>query len=216
MDEEKRYVWYASFGSNLFRDRFRCYIEGGRPSGSNRAEVGSRDCTLPVRDKPVRLPYSLYFAGWSDRWNGAGAFIDTVRNENTETWGRMYLITEEQFEDVVRQENGLHTLNVNLDNVMQSGSDLINEDSYYGNLLYAGESDGYSIFTFTNAHPQSEQTITKPSPSYLRMLISGFLEAYTSDVNQIKNYLYPKRGVNDFYTMQEIEALITEVIEEKA
>ena len=29
-------VWYASYGSNLARDRFLCYLEGGRPKGATR------------------------------------------------------------------------------------------------------------------------------------------------------------------------------------
>ena len=28
------YVWYASYGSNMNRERFLCYIRGGQPEGA--------------------------------------------------------------------------------------------------------------------------------------------------------------------------------------
>ena len=42
-------VWYVSYGSNMCRDRLRCYIEGGRPRGGALEYVGARDDTLPAR-----------------------------------------------------------------------------------------------------------------------------------------------------------------------
>lgn len=33
LNGRKTYVWYASFGSNLWEDRFMCYIKGGKVSG---------------------------------------------------------------------------------------------------------------------------------------------------------------------------------------
>lgn len=214
MSKQMNYVWYASFGSNLFQDRFRCYIEGGQPPGSNRREVGSRDCTLPIKNSPVSLPYKLYFSGWSDRWDGAGAFIDTVKDEQAETWGRMYLITDEQFEDVVRQENGVEDMTVDIEEVKKKGSLIIDGGSYYGNLLYAGDEEGYPIFTFTNPKPLSEMTITRPSTPYLAMLIRGFMEAYTQDVERITNYLYEKPGVPEHYSRKEIHKFVQEVAEQ--
>ena len=43
-------VWYVSYGSNLHRDRFQSYLEGGRMPGGLRADAGCRDPSEPVAD----------------------------------------------------------------------------------------------------------------------------------------------------------------------
>lgn len=69
-------VWYVSYGSNLMEERFHCYIKGGIPAGSNEAEKGCRDHTLPVHNKGCELPYPLYFAKDTSKWGTGGvAFI---------------------------------------------------------------------------------------------------------------------------------------------
>jgi hypothetical protein len=99
-------VWYAGYGSNLLRARFDCYINGGTPAGSTRTYTGCRDKTPPRADRQVKLPHQLYFADRSEAWGGAVAFISPTPS-NATTFARMYLITYGQFNDVVRQENGL-------------------------------------------------------------------------------------------------------------
>lgn len=105
---KKELVWYASYGSNLLRSRFMCYIRGGRPKSSSKGYRGCTDKSEPLKDKPVRIPHELYFSGRSSVWGGGGggvAFIKPTRASKGEfTLGRMYLITREQFTQVVRQE----------------------------------------------------------------------------------------------------------------
>ena len=36
--QTKKYLWYASYGSNLNLDRFMCYIVGGKPKNSTKIE----------------------------------------------------------------------------------------------------------------------------------------------------------------------------------
>jgi hypothetical protein len=88
-----RLVWYAGYGSNLKRSRFESYVNG------------CRDRSVPRCDRPIELSYELYFAGHSDTWGGAPAFIRRSSG-NVRAYGRMYLISHSQFNDVVRQENG--------------------------------------------------------------------------------------------------------------
>ena len=100
-------VWYASYGSNLLYDRFMCYINGGTPEGSSKRCEGCSDRTPPQDRKSITIPHELYFAENSRSWEGKGvAFVKSQRNENFQTLGRMYLITREQFVQIVRQENG--------------------------------------------------------------------------------------------------------------
>ena len=103
-----KYVWYASYGSNLLRERFLCYIQGGLIPGNDKAERGARNPSLPIDDRRIIIKHDLFFALESEKWQGSGvAFIDYHHNNHAKTLGRMYRITEEQFIDVVLQENGL-------------------------------------------------------------------------------------------------------------
>lgn len=88
-----RLVWYAGYGSNLKSSRFESYVNG------------CRERSAPRGNRPIELPYELYFAGRSDTWGGAPAFIRRSSG-NVRSYGRMYLISQGQFNDVVRQENG--------------------------------------------------------------------------------------------------------------
>ncbi|MFC0524213.1 hypothetical protein ACFFGV_11620 [Pontibacillus salicampi] len=211
MKHNSRLVWYASFGSNLFRDRFMCYITGGQPEGSNRSEVGCRDHTLPRETRAVSLPYGLYFSGYSDRWDGAAAYIDTTQDDENHSWARMYLITEEQFEDVVRQENGIEELEVNIDDIMEKGNVMV-QDSPYGNLIYAGEEDGYPIFTFTSPKAMRDRETNQPSLRYLTMLVRGYMEAHTEDPVKITNYLMEKPGIKEHYSYHELLAFAEDLL----
>src|SRR5574341_764364 len=99
------HIWYASYGSNLSKDRFYCYIMGGRPQGAEKIYVGCRDKTPPVLEKPVILHHELYFAKSSRTWqNGGVGFVRTEPDTSVQTRGNMYLITKEQFCDVIKQE----------------------------------------------------------------------------------------------------------------
>ena len=72
----KKYLWYASYGSNLQRNRFLCYIRGGRPFGSSTNHEGSRSNSYPISEKPIVLNHELYFAKKTPNWdNGGVAFI---------------------------------------------------------------------------------------------------------------------------------------------
>ena len=41
-------IWYAAYGTNLNKDRFLCYINGGIPEGTHSFDIGCRDKTFPL------------------------------------------------------------------------------------------------------------------------------------------------------------------------
>jgi hypothetical protein len=98
-------VWYASYGSNLKRERFVCYIKGGTPKGSAKRNEGCRDKSEPAESRPISINGEIYFAGQSRPWGNGGVAFIRENSEQGSTLGRKYLITEEQFNDVVMQEN---------------------------------------------------------------------------------------------------------------
>jgi hypothetical protein len=69
-------VWYASYGSNLKRARFMCYIKGGTPPGGAKPNKGCfRDKTDPIEIRQISLNYELYFAGQSGTWGNGGVLV---------------------------------------------------------------------------------------------------------------------------------------------
>ncbi|WP_209124547.1 hypothetical protein [Alkalihalobacillus sp. BA299] len=207
MKQQKSYVWYASYGSNLSKDRFLCYIKGGKPEGSEKVEVGCRDQSLPIKEKSHRMQYPLYFAKESRRWQKQGvAFIGLTKNEKYCTYSRKYLITEEQFFDVVKQENNGVELNFDFDEVKQNRYQTLRK-TWYGTILYVGEEEGYPIFTFT-ADWDLNVPFNKPSQEYLSMIIEGLKRNVKLSNSDIIQYLISKPGVTGYYSHSELEQLI--------
>lgn len=166
--EEQAFVWYACYGSNLCKERFLWYIQGGGPKNN----PGCQDKTLPVVDRPYTIPYGLYFANHSKTWgNGGVAFLKTERNEKANTLGRAYLITNALFEDVKRQEGA--------------------SANWYGHVLDLGTLGGIPVKTLTRVPEKSGQyVINTPSLEYLDMLRRGIWETYPSmTVEEVSKYL---------------------------
>ncbi len=201
-------VWYASYGSNLCSRRFMGYIEGGQPDDVSSSHPGCRDKTPPKDDQPIKISYPLYFAKQSPRWDGKGvAFIGLKKEETDVTLGRMYLITEQQFIDVVSQENDEAKISIDFQKAKQRGS-MVFHESWYGNLVYLGEQDGFPIYTFTSDKNIAMETPVAPSPQYLQEIISGLKEVYPVTDEDIVKYLITKPGIKDNYTIGELAHLL--------
>src|SRR5690348_6833173 len=100
--EDNTWVWYAAYGTNLRRERFLCYLGGGRPEGALRGYPGCRDRSPPRAEVVLSLPGRLTFGGESSTWTGGMAFLET--SASTRVWARGYLVTVGQLSDVLAQE----------------------------------------------------------------------------------------------------------------
>lgn len=178
-----KYVWYVGYGSNLFRKRFLCYIEGGQFELGGSNSRGCKDKTLPMKDKHIHIPYALYFAKNARTWDNQGvAFISTERDESKQTYGRMWKVTENQFSEICEQEGEWYNVEVDL-----------GQDEY-----------GIPIRTITNG---VQLMPNKPSDKYLRTMILGLRETFRLDNESILRYLMEKRGIKGKMTQTEIIAL---------
>ena len=154
MDERENLVWYASYGSNIMYDRFLCYIQGGTFYANNKQYNGCKDKTPPLSSKAVIIPYEMYFGNESSSWkNNDGkktgvAFLDTLKKGATV--GRMYLITEKQFDDIWEQECKLA--------------------DWYDKKVFLGEYEGFPVWTFTNSKGCDKE---EPSEKYLDVIRKG-------------------------------------------
>ncbi len=167
----REYVWYVSYGSNMLKERFMCYIEGGA-YGQSRYHSPCRDTTPPLAVRAIELPFEMYFANVSGSWHGSGvSFLDTTRPGRA--LGVAYLITKEQFDHVVFEEN--------------SGRAQNREYGWYEDTIDLGTMDGIEVKTITNEEPRVSN---EPSEAYLETLFKGIRQNWPemSD-EQIRDYL---------------------------
>jgi hypothetical protein len=69
-------IWYVAYGSNLSRERFRTYLQGGQPDGSERSYPGCRDTSDELDSFGLLIAGGVYFAGRSSGWGAGMAFYD--------------------------------------------------------------------------------------------------------------------------------------------
>ncbi|WP_163970259.1 hypothetical protein [Oceanobacillus halotolerans] len=196
-------VWYVSYGSNICEDRFLCYIYGGTPEGSEKREVGCHDKTPPKRSEKAEIPYPLYFAKEKSKWGKGGvAFIGNETKREELTIARKYLITAEQFCEVVEQENNNQRLDIDVNKIISEGHLDINA-GWYGRLMYLGDKNGNPMFTFTNTEPMTDQTFTIPPSTYLSIIGRGLLELGLTD-EAVAEYFLLKRGIKGKFTKESL------------
>ena len=148
---EKQYIWYVGYGSNLCEKRFLNYIKGGKFEWGGSDAKGCSDRTDPEDNKPIQIPYRLYFARSARNWGRGGvAFLRNYKevDRNLWTWGRMWKITKEQYNHVRNQEG----------------------PRWYNEEIELGELKDIPIYTITY---NAEQLIKRPAECYLRTIILG-------------------------------------------
>lgn len=191
-------VWYASYGSNMCRERLLAYLLGGRPEGARRSYVGSRTPAEPVDDITLELPGRLYFAGESPTWGGGVAFYD--HDEPGPTVARAYRITTGQFADIAAQE--MHRLpepGDPIEEVIVGGLETGRHEAgpgHYETLIEVGRHDGLPILTFTAPHGYDAVPHSKPSAAYRAMLAQGLRESRGWSDERIDDYLEAAIGAS--------------------
>ncbi|SHF79941.1 hypothetical protein SAMN05444483_102420 [Salegentibacter echinorum] len=209
MSQEEPKVWYACYGSNLLKERFSCYIGGGQPANAKRVYPGCTNKTLPKESKRIIINRELYFAKSSKTWSGGGAgFIKSNYEDNVETLGRMYLITEQQFVDLVQQEIKFEGhFDIDLKKVIREGFLDMKNNSWYGQIIYLGNEDSYPIYTFTNEDYLADD-INAPHEFYLKIIIEGLKETYAMNNAEIETYLKEKEGIKGFPIANKLAEII--------
>lgn len=187
------YLWYASYGSNMWMPRFECYIAGGQVEGMQKPCSGSVNKTLPYQILWKTFPCHIFFGRDSSHsWGPGGvAFLNPERNSQHKTYMCMYKISLEQFNDILFQENGLSldagsslfdmtTLNA-ISNEEFSSQEVV-KDGWYGNVVYLGKECGIPIVTMTcspldiEGFKSGKLPLCAPNKSYANTLIKGLVE----------------------------------------
>jgi hypothetical protein len=217
----------VGYGSNLRTERFECYIKGGQPKLAHKTDPGCNDPSPPLRVEKVSIPYQLYFAEASNNWTdgdtpGAVAFLGHEVTTTNPTIGRMYLITEDQFKDVFKQENGIpvatesNLFDLREVNAKTRVTFLHGKGNWYGTIVYLGDKDGYPKYTFTASREHGHYNA--PSRPYLRTIIAGLREMGDVTAQEGAEYLHKAPGVarpktpggERGYTIEDLKALFSE------
>jgi hypothetical protein len=181
-----KHVWYVAYGSNLSRERFCYYIRGGRPDGSGRHSPGCRDTSEPLDSFGVLIDGSVYFAGHSSGWRAGMAFYDP--RATGEVAARAYLITAEQFVDVLAQETR-QSIGITVDLAPAFRGDRYSKGvGGYSTLVRVGERRGAPLVTFTR-DLDTAPGLAAPSATYLAAMATGLREAHGWSQMQIDRYL---------------------------
>ncbi|SDO74927.1 hypothetical protein SAMN04489867_0487 [Pedococcus dokdonensis] len=199
-------VWYASYGSNLRRDRFLHYIAGGRPEGASRTYPGARDRTPPVDDRPLTLPGAMFFGWESPTWGGGIAFYNA--DSEGPTLARAYLVSDQQFADVAAQE--MHRQpgdDLDLGQVLEHSRHDLGPGRYEA-LHLVGELEGAPVLTFTTPDPAALQ-LNSPTAAYLRMIVAGLRETHGSSDDEVLDYLLARPGLGDEWWRDRLAGLLS-------
>jgi len=202
-------VWYASYGSNMCFERFLCYIVGGKVEGMQRTCEGCGNKSHPIKSQRVTIPHPMYFSKESITWGGGGvAFLHPSKIDEEElcTIGRMYLITVDQFQGVVAQENGFRgrTDLIDFQQVKQKKT-LKVSDGWYGHVMHIGDHEGYPILTFSNN--LKEISLNPPNNTYTKTIVTG-LKQMGLEPHTIIEYLNGRMGISGYYQQHELQEVV--------
>jgi hypothetical protein len=204
-------VWYVAYGSNLSLERFRCYLAGGVPVGGRRRYDGSRDPREPRDAVSLQVPGGLVFAGRSTVWGGGMAFYDPQGPGRVACRG--YLVTGEQFADVVAQEMRRPAGGVfarTLEELLPvAGSVHTVGAGRYETLARLGTRDDAPMFTVTGADLRDLE-VAAPSAPYLRCICRGVHETHGWDAERTAGYLARFPGIQGAWAFDDLVAIAGE------
>ncbi|CAG7860283.1 unnamed protein product [Brassica rapa] len=192
-------VWYASFGSNMWKPRFLCYIQGGQAAGMKKACVGAMDKTPPKETTWGTFPNRLFFGRESTvTWGeGGSAFLNPLTNLSDQSHMCFYRIQSflfswnrlEQFNDVLFQENGMKVDSdtplfdlAAMQLVQNNGSIPLAKAGWYGNVVCVGKESDIPILTMTctlsvlEKFTSGEVPLRPPAKAYANTLVMGLVE----------------------------------------
>lgn len=137
------------------------------------------------------------------------------RFSNGYALGRAYLITEEQFWEVVEQENYANILQQQCSlqehleaGLAQSGKLQLIEGAAagYDHLLFFGYHQGYPMVSFSGK--KSVKDLASPNAAYLNTLIRGLRETFHMDRDGVSEYLHGSAGLSHTLTKGELHGIV--------
>lgn len=194
-------IWYVAYGSNLCPDRFRHYLGGGGPAGAQRHVPGARNPSDPSDERAVTIPGRMFFGWRSTTWGGGVAFLDADADDTA--YGRAYLVTDEQFADIVAQE--MHRdpgTDLDLAQVLENRRHCYGPGRYE-TVHLVGELEGDPMLTFTAEDP-SDIPLNAPVPAYVETIARGLRITHGLSDDEAREHLRSRPGASSVW--EDVEA----------
>lgn len=180
---EDELVWYVAYGSNLSEERFRRYLDGCRDRSDSR------------RWAAVMVAHRLVFARRSSPWGGGGvAFLDPLPDPTACTRGRAWLLTLEQFADILAQECGLPVGSIAAPSfegavpTLEGGCVVAVPGHWYGCAVPLGWRDGWPLVTFTD-EAAGDLVPNPPGAAYRAVIAQGLIESHGLSPDEADTYI---------------------------
>jgi len=156
----KKYVWYVAYGANMLKERLITMLNVEEFRGSQIQYETCNDSSPPKEDKTITIPYGLYFGNTAKYWGNQGvAFIDK-KTPYSVSLGRAYLVTEEQYYHIQKQEVKSKT-----------------PEKWFGDkIIIPTTNEKYPIWIPTQN--LSFRNIHEPSTGYVNIMFEGICESY--------------------------------------
>lgn len=199
-------VWYAAYGSNCSRERLLAYLVGGPVGGAGPEEIGARDPSPPRADAAFEFPHQICFSGTSSRWDGGVAYLEH-RVTDPGALGRRYLLTWEQLDDLVSQENRRISAPLPIHETGRGVRRAVGRGPY-DSLLGFEPLGGIPVVTFTSPEPREDAPTNAPSAAYLATIAQGLATQADLSPAAVVSRLLAAPGVADGWTAAAIERLI--------
>lgn len=177
---QNNHVYYVCYGSNLYADRFREYLETHRWGSALDSFDAYGNYDSEVISYRVNLSHDVYYAGHSGRWGGGIAYLDTEGYSCKKVY-RAYKLDLDQFEDLFSQENGYHSDPLPWDRIM-SRRETRTSAYFYGRIVNFGTVEGIPAVTFTSNYSLEElkspdfngyKELSTPGPLYTEVINKG-------------------------------------------
>lgn len=163
---EDSVIWYATYGSNLSADRFRCYIEGKGHEKVMMVHTGCRNKTIWKESECTIMPGKIYFGNVSGSWGRSGVAFYDAKAEG-QTYMRLYKITWGQLQDIQKQEG--------------------DSPRWYGMRICLGvNKDGCPIYTITS---EAKNQQNPPHKDYVDLIYTALVNECGYSEKDVKKYM---------------------------
>ncbi|KAK4437013.1 Histone deacetylase 5 [Sesamum alatum] len=180
-------VWFAAYGPNMNYKAFLCYIGGGKAEYMKQAVEGCRDRAPPLANKWKTVPHHRLLFGINDKTGDKGglAFLDFIKNKSKRAYVRIYLITFDQFNDILLQLNNRNLFSLtDVVSVKEKNHLTVGPlKGAYNNVMYFGTERDMPILTLTCSASARKMLKSKwayplnePSKAYKQIMVKALVE----------------------------------------
>lgn len=166
-----------AFGSNVNADRLQAYISGSASNARYGTHTGSLDPTPPTQVASDWIRGRLRFGGVSRRWGPHGIAYADLAGPAKRLFVVEYEMSWQQLVDLVAQENGMRSLEIDTLELEQNGLTTVS-DRFYNSLVKFDRGADSPAVLLTHLGPTRYKP---PAPRYIEVIREGLEDFMSPD-----------------------------------